>query len=234
MADQTFKAKYVADDAAIDYTPVGAVAAGTIVQRGSMVGISHLPIAAGVMGALEMEGIYDVVKDSSVFADGAAVYWNATGSPVGGTAGSGAATSSSAGAIFLGYAVGAKLTGDVTVRVIRQAATSAGLQQVAGTAITDPGNAGAVPVTVSGRVPIVTAGAETRTLAAPTFVGQELLIYMKTDGGDCVITCATTFSQSGSTTITLNDAGDAIRLIAVEQGANLRWRCAVNDGCVLA
>ena len=50
--------------------------------------------------------------------------------------------------------------------------------------IADPGASGAIPVTATGRVAIVTAGAETRTLAAPTIVGQRLLLYMKTDGGD--------------------------------------------------
>ena len=34
-------------------------------------------------------------------------------------------------------------------------------------AITDPGDAGAIPVTGSGQVALVSAGAETRTLAAP-------------------------------------------------------------------
>lgn len=99
--------------------------------------------------------------------------------------------------------------------------------------ITDPGNAGAIPITVSGRVAIVTAGAETRTLAAPTTIGQRLLIYMKTDGGDAVITCATGINQAGNTTITLNDAGDCIELVAIENGANKRWRVVVNDGCTL-
>jgi len=101
-------------------------------------------------------------------------------------------------------------------------------------AIADPSDAGAIPVTASGYVPVVTAGAETRTLAAPSFVGQELLLYMKTDGGDAVITCATGVNQTGNNTITMNDAGDVIRLAAIESGANLRWRVVVNDGCTLA
>jgi hypothetical protein len=65
--------------------------------------------------------------------------------------------------------------------------------------IADPGNAGAIPVTNGGHVAIVTAGAETRTLAAPSAAGQELLVYMKTDGGDCVITVATGTAQTTAT-----------------------------------
>ena len=97
-------------------------------------------------------------------------------------------------------------------------------------AIADPGNAGAIPVTKSGYCPLVTAGAETRTLAAPDFIGQELLLYLKTDGGDCVVTCTTTINETGNNTITFDNTGEAISLLAVEEGANLRWRCAVADG----
>ncbi|MCE7938679.1 MAG: hypothetical protein DYG90_08885 [Chloroflexi bacterium CFX6] len=101
-------------------------------------------------------------------------------------------------------------------------------------AITDPGNAGALPVTKGGYVPLVTAGAETRTLAAPLFVGQEIHLYMKTDGGDCVVTCATGVNQTGNNTLTFNDAGDSLFLRAIEVGSNKRWRVIHNDGVTLA
>jgi len=100
-------------------------------------------------------------------------------------------------------------------------------------AITDPGDTGAIPVTNTGYCPLVTAGAETRTLAAPSFIGQELLLYLKTDGGNCVVTCATTFNETGNNTATFADTGDSLRLSAVEEGATLRWRCAVADGHTL-
>ena len=57
---------------------------------------------------------------------------------------------------------------------------------------------------------------------------------MKTDGGDCVITCATTVNQAGNTTITLNDAGDAVLLVGKVNGANKRWSVVSNDGAALA
>jgi hypothetical protein len=102
------------------------------------------------------------------------------------------------------------------------------------TAIADPGDAAAIPVTSSGYVPLVSAGAETRTLAAPTFIGQVLNAYFKTDGGDCVVTCATAVNQTGNNTLTFADAGDQIVLMAVESGANLRWRVQSNDGVALS
>lgn len=101
-------------------------------------------------------------------------------------------------------------------------------------AITDPGNAGAIPVTKSGYCPLVTAGAETRTLGAPTFIGQRLQLHLKTDGGDCVVTCSTTINQTGNNTITFNDAGDCIELVAKENGSNLRWSLVFNDGTSLS
>lgn len=100
--------------------------------------------------------------------------------------------------------------------------------------IADPGASGAIPVTQSGTVAIVTAGAETRTLAAPTYVGQELVIYMKTDGGNAVLTCTTGLNQTGNNTATYADVGDVMVLRAVEVGSNLRWRIVGNDGVALS
>lgn len=101
-------------------------------------------------------------------------------------------------------------------------------------AIADPGNAGAIPVTASGYVEIVSAGAETRTIAAPTFAGQRLALYFKTDGGDVTITIATTINQTGNNTAVTADAGDMLILEAVSQGANFRWRVVANDGFSLS
>ena len=101
-------------------------------------------------------------------------------------------------------------------------------------AITDPGASGAIAVNASGSVNLVSGTAETRTLAAPTFRGQTLSISMKTDGGDIVVTCATLVNQALNNTITFNDAGDHLLLIAKQNGNNLRWSVAVNDGCTLS
>ena len=98
-------------------------------------------------------------------------------------------------------------------------------------AIADPGNGGAIDVTRSGFVEVVTGGAETRTLAAPTFVGQQLILSMKTDGGDGVITVSAAFNASGNTTITLNDAGDCIELRGVAGSASaLKWSQVWTNG----
>jgi len=100
-------------------------------------------------------------------------------------------------------------------------------------AIADPGNTvKAIPITNSGYCPLVTAGAETRTVAIPTFAGQQLLLELKTDGGDCAVTFASAFNQAGNTVITFDDAGDMALFIGVYNGANLAWRLVGQEGCV--
>jgi hypothetical protein len=118
-----------------------------------------------------------------------------------------------------------------------QTTVEAALQEIypkAAVAITDPGNAGAIPVTKSGSVAITTAGAETRTIAIPGLAGITIAISLNVDGGDCVITAAAAINQTGNNTITMGDAGDTIVLTAVLVGAALRWRVLVNDGCALS
>jgi predicted RecA/RadA family phage recombinase len=216
----------------IDYTPAAAKSAGDVfVDNGKVLIFTHA-VDASALAAPYIDGVFDIVKDSSNLSSAfTAVYWDDNGDPYGGTAGTGCLTSTSSGNTFVGYCIETAGATDGLVRTLVVNLPST--VTVAGsltTAITDPGASGAIPVTKSGYVPIVTAGAETRTLAAPSFIGQELLIYMKTDGGDCVITCSTTLNEAGNNTITLADTGDAIRMVAVEEGSNKRWRISSVDG----
>lgn len=99
--------------------------------------------------------------------------------------------------------------------------------------ITDPGDAAAIPVTMSGLCSIVTAGSETRTMAIPSFPSQEITLCLKTDGGDAVITVASAIDALGHTTVTLNDARDHITLNAIYNGTALAWSIKSMDGVVL-
>ena len=113
----------------------------------------------------------------------------------------------------------------------------AALQEIypkAPVAIADPGDGNAVPVTKSVSVAITTGGAETRTIAIPGLAGITIAISLDVDGGDCVITVAAAINQTGNNTITMNDAGDTIVLIAVQVASALVWRMVVNDGCTLS
>lgn len=99
--------------------------------------------------------------------------------------------------------------------------------------IDDPGDAGAIGVTESGYCALTSAGAETRTLAIPTFAGQRISIALDTDGGDVVLTVAQPINQTGNNTATGADAGDHLSLEAITVGGALRWRVLANDGWAL-
>jgi len=118
----SFQAKFVQEGEAIDYTPDADVDAGEVVNVGTIPMVARYDIEDGELGALCKGGVYDVVKNDSTFTAGDAVYWNSTGDPEDGTAGSGAATSSASGANLMGIAVEDAATGDTTVRVLLTAA----------------------------------------------------------------------------------------------------------------
>ena len=98
-------ARFIHDGKAIDYTPGSAVSAGDVVVINRIVGIAKLDIAANQLGALAVDGVFDIPKKNEVISAGAAVYWDADGDPVGGTAGTGALTCTAADGILAGFAV---------------------------------------------------------------------------------------------------------------------------------
>jgi predicted RecA/RadA family phage recombinase len=105
-----YTVNFYQDGKSIDYTPAGAVSAGTIVVLNGQVGVVKVDIAAGVKGALCVEGVFAVPKKNEAFVAGLPVWFDANGDPQGGVAGSGAATqiggdAQAAGDILLGTAV---------------------------------------------------------------------------------------------------------------------------------
>jgi len=229
------KARFIQDGDSIDYTPGADVSAGDVVVQNNMVGITKLDIPANALGALATVGVYDVVHVADTIQAGAAVYWDASGNPVGGTAGSGAATATAGSNAFMGWAVADAAETDATVRVMLFGAPAITVNHYGplNNLIADPGDAAAIPVTASGRVEIVTgASGETNTLAAPTFGGQELLLGMKTDGGgDRVITV--TGCDDGNT-ITFANAGEMVRLVAVAKDTGFVWRVVADPDTIVS
>ena len=70
---------FIQEGASIDYTPVADVAAGDVVVQGDLVGIAKLDIPANTLGALAVEGVFDVPKAtgaSTAIAAGKTVYWD--------------------------------------------------------------------------------------------------------------------------------------------------------------
>jgi len=83
-------------------------------------------------------------------------------------------------------------------------------------------------------VPLVSGGAETRTLADAKGPGLTLDLYFKTDGGDCVVTTASPCNQADNNTLTFADVGDHLRLASIEDGSDFEWRIVANDGVALS
>jgi len=82
---------FVQEGASVDYTPSSAVAAGDVVVQGDLVGVAKRAIAANVLGALSVEGVFDYPKatgSSSAITAGSKVYWDTVNEVATTTAGS--------------------------------------------------------------------------------------------------------------------------------------------------
>jgi hypothetical protein len=103
--------------------------------------------------------------------------------------------------------------------------------------LADPGTGQAITVTRSATVDftIGSAGAETNTLAIPTFLGQRMVLCAKTVGtGTRAVTAASAINQTGNTIMTFAQARDAIGLCAIKVGSALAWQVQFNDGVALS
>jgi len=97
--------------------------------------------------------------------------------------------------------------------------------------IGDPGNGGTIHVERYGAVvPVVTAGVETRTRAAPRKAGLVFSVVLDTDGGDLTLTVTGGYNVDGDTSITFGDAGDFVTFASIKIGANYRWRVMAQEG----
>ena len=94
----------------------------------------------------------------------------------------------------------------------------------------------AIPVTASGQMDItVGGGAETNTLAIPTYVGQQIGIVNGTNGGGTrTITASQAVNQAGNTKMAFAAAADACTLTAFSIAGALQWRVTYNDGVALS
>lgn len=83
-----------------------ALDAGQVVVIGDLVGVTTYPVAANALYALTVEGVAEVVKiDDNMSTAGSLIYWAAAGDPVGGTAGTGGATTTAGSNKKLGLSI---------------------------------------------------------------------------------------------------------------------------------
>jgi predicted RecA/RadA family phage recombinase len=71
-------ASYVSKGDILDHTPASAVAAGDVVVVGAIVGVAPRAIAANAVGALAVEGVFEMpVATGATGAQGSAINWYA-------------------------------------------------------------------------------------------------------------------------------------------------------------
>lgn len=106
---------YVYSGSTIEVTAPYAVVSGAGVLVGAIFGIAADDSAISVTMEIKTEGVFDLAKDTSVFSQGDRVFWDNTAK---------LATSVAAGNRSIGRAVQAQLTGDATVRLMLNQASS--------------------------------------------------------------------------------------------------------------
>jgi len=95
----------------IDYTPSGAVDSGDVVVQEDLIGIATADIAADALGTLDVEGVFDVAKNTGsgeAIVAGAIVYWDDTND---------VCTETSSGNTYMGKTILAAAADDATARV---------------------------------------------------------------------------------------------------------------------
>jgi len=102
----------------------------------------------------------------------------------------------------------------------------------------DPGDAGTINANnVQAQFalfPLVSAAAETRTLAQPTKAGLVVTLVLDTDGGDITLTVTGGYNADADTSLTLGDAGDFVTFISVKVGSSYYWRVLAFEGVNVA
>jgi predicted RecA/RadA family phage recombinase len=103
------QATFIQEGHYIDHTPVSALASGDVVVQGDLVGVTVRPLAAGEVGSLAVDGVFDFNKNTGVaFTVGTILYWDDTNNVV---------TTTSAGNKSIGKVVRAAASADTTVRM---------------------------------------------------------------------------------------------------------------------
>ena len=168
------QAQYIQEGREIDYTPGSDVDAGEVIVQVNLVGIAKAAIDSGDLGALSVSGIFDVQQNAEIIAAGDAVYWDANGDSVSGTAGEGAATATASGNTFMGFAQTVTAATDSDVRIALRSAESVAGGVSTATSIT--GTASTLPIAglaaAQGGAVSVTGGASATTGLAGGAVTQ--------------------------------------------------------------
>ncbi len=102
----------------ITYAPSGGnVSTGQFLLIGALAAVALTDIADGETGACQTEGVFELPKATGAINQGAQLYWDADGDPVGGVAGSGALTTTPTDNTPVGKAWADAASGDAKVKI---------------------------------------------------------------------------------------------------------------------
>lgn len=193
----------------VDYTPGSAVTGGDVIIINGVAYFAPRDIASGDLGALSVAGgVWKGNKAAGAWVNGDAIYWNPTGNPNVGTAGTGAfENTSGTSKTFAGYAVGAALTGDQFGYFVKAMGATSQLRAVSGQLTTV--TASDTVVTGLAKVVAVVASLDSDPIDNPEWVSASIgdqagtpasgsiLIktWQNTGGTDPTPTAASTFSK---------------------------------------
>lgn len=169
----------------IPYTPAGAVTAGQVVFQGNLCGIASTDIAASTLGSLNINDVHKVPKVTGAITVGSPISWNATGDPVTGTAGTGAANASGIGKL-MGVAVLAAASGDdyVYVKINKTALT--GVQTVAAAGSTNA-DAGSITANAPINVIVATGADATKGVILPAAAAGTIYVVKNIDAANAIL-----------------------------------------------
>jgi predicted RecA/RadA family phage recombinase len=103
------QATFIQEGRYIDHTPASPLASGDVVVQGDLVGVTLRPLAAGELGSLAVEGVFDFTKNTGVaYNVGVLLYWDDTNNIV---------TTTASGNKPIGKVVRAAATADTLVQV---------------------------------------------------------------------------------------------------------------------
>ena len=229
----------------IAYTPASAVAAGTAITINGKVYIAKRDMAAGLLNALSKlrQRPHWIVpkKVGDTFSDRAVVYLDAV-------AANNQVTSTVGSNVAVGYAVansdfgtgtsGAYAAADTYMEIESDYVTSVTSNQTgqATNLVADPGTGGTIVVTSGGTCELtIAAASETRTLPAPTFDGQRMMLNIKgfTTSATCKVHVANNVDGTNSY-LAFSAFGQAVLLEAIPASASTyEWMLVAHLGATL-
>ena len=175
----TANAIAVQEGVVLDYTPAAAVDAGAVVNLGNLIGITSAPIAASVVGALCIDGVFSFLKSGSsgpVFAIGDEVFWDYVNNLAKRTGGS--------GMWHLGTCTAAAGASDTRVSVrLRPHGLPAAMVGKVFEDVTLAGGSKTLDIEDNGKVMNITVGSATNVVTLPaTAIGNEFIVRNGTAG----------------------------------------------------